>query len=93
MTYKVTEVGDYYPIVWKKKMIFLYPMLYDKREKGKTMHADYYAVIYDNLILDIQNANCGGSGDVMCFRKNGWDIQILKDPIPETGVVIIDIDY
>jgi hypothetical protein len=26
-------------------------------------------VPYGNLILDIQNVNCGGSGDIMYFRK------------------------
>jgi hypothetical protein len=38
-------------------------------KKGKRNHFDYQMVPYGNLILDIQNVNCGGSGDIMYFRK------------------------
>ena len=38
-------------------------------KKGKTINADFYAVPYGNLILNIQNVNCGGSGDIMYFRS------------------------
>ncbi len=38
-------------------------------KKGKRNHIDFEMVPYGNLILDIQNINCGGSGDTMYFRK------------------------
>jgi hypothetical protein len=70
LTCHVTEVGDYYPIGWEKKDdVPLFDAFTISIKKGKTMHADYYAVPYGNLILNIQNVNCGGSGDVMYFRK------------------------
>jgi hypothetical protein len=62
--------GDYYLIGWEQKDgISLFDKYTLSVKKGKTMHADFYAVPYGSLILNIQNVNCGGSGDTMCFRK------------------------
>lgn len=62
--------GDYYEFGWTQDDGDTYTGNFKLSvKKGKTMHADYYAVPYGNLILNIQNVNCGGSGDVMYFRK------------------------
>ena len=62
--------GDYYQIGWeKKKDVPLFDAFTISVKKGKTMHADYYAVPYGNLILNINNVNCSGTGDVMNFHK------------------------
>ena len=59
--------GEYYPIGWTQNngQSFDMPAL----KMGKTMHADFYAVSYGNLILNINNVNCSGAGDVMNFHK------------------------
>jgi hypothetical protein len=62
--------GDYYMIGWEEKDgISLFDKFTLSVKKGKTMNADFHVVPYSNLILDIQNVNCGGSGDTMYFRK------------------------
>jgi len=40
-------------------------------QQGKNMHADFYAVPYGELKLDINNVNCQGVTDTMWFR-NKW---------------------
>ena len=61
---------DYYPIGWyvdgeiKNTNTGNYSL-----KKGKTLHADFYAVPYGNIILDIQNVNCQGANDSMQFTR------------------------
>ncbi|PKR79441.1 hypothetical protein CW751_15115, partial [Brumimicrobium salinarum] len=61
--------GEYYKIGWYQNGEQLPSDL--PVEKGKTMHADFYAVPYGELKLDINNINCSGPADTMWFR-NKW---------------------
>lgn len=62
--------GDYYELGWTQDDGETYTGNFKLSvKKGKTMYADYYAVPYGNLILNIQNVNCGGLGDTMYFRE------------------------
>ncbi len=64
------ETGDLYQLGWTKDggQTFIDNFELEVK-KGKTTNADFYVVPYGNLILNIQNVNCGGSGDTMYFRK------------------------
>ena len=82
------ELGDFYKLGWTQDggQTFIDNFELDVK-KGKVMHADYYAVPYGNLILNIQNVNCGGSVDTMYFRKKwvGYSDVEGSDSTPRTG--------
>ncbi|WP_246073875.1 hypothetical protein [Fluviicola chungangensis] len=64
LTCHTTDVGDYYPIGWEKKDdVPLFDAFTISVKKGKTMHADYYAVPYGSLTLNIKNTSCFNSFD------------------------------
>ena len=64
------EIDELYKLGWTKDGGQTFVDNFELEvKKGKVTNADFYAVPYGNLILDIQNVNCGGSGDVMYFRK------------------------
>ncbi len=64
LTCHVTEVDDYYPIGWEKKDdVPLFDAFTISVKKGKTMRADYYAVPYGSLTLNIKNTSCFNSSD------------------------------
>ncbi|PKR79885.1 hypothetical protein CW751_12430, partial [Brumimicrobium salinarum] len=60
----------YYNIGWYQNGEIL-PGQLPVKDKGKTMHADFYAVPYGELKLDINNVNCQGVTDTIWFR-NKW---------------------
>ncbi len=64
------EVGERYKLGWTKDggQTFIDNFELEVK-KGKVTSTDFYAVPYGNLILNIQNVNCGGSSDTMYFRK------------------------
>ena len=80
LTCHVTEVGDYYPIGWEKKDdVPLFDAFTISVKKGKTMHADYYAIPYGQLHWNIKNVNCEGSNDTMWYKmKHQYDDNFLS---------------
>ncbi|WP_144334413.1 carboxypeptidase-like regulatory domain-containing protein [Fluviicola chungangensis] len=80
LTCHVTEIGDYYPIGWEKKdNVPLFDAFTISVKKGKTMHADYYALPYGQLHWHIKNINCEGSTDTMWYKiKHQYDNDFLS---------------
>ncbi|WP_246073874.1 carboxypeptidase-like regulatory domain-containing protein [Fluviicola chungangensis] len=79
LTCHVTEIGDYYPIGWEKKdNVPLFDAFTISVKKGKTMHADYYAVPYAFLQLDIHNISCQGSTDHFVLYAEGTQVDMGK---------------
>ena len=62
------STGDYYNIGWYQNGE-IQPGYYLPVQKGKNMKADFYAVPYGKLNLDIKNINCEGITDIMWLRK------------------------
>src|SRR5690554_426153 len=58
----------YYNIGWYQNGEIL-PGQLSVKDKGKNMKADFYAVPYGKLNLDIKNINCEGVNDIMWLRK------------------------
>src|SRR5690554_4036422 len=58
----------YYNIGWYQNGEIL-PGQLSVKDKGKNMKADFYAVPYGELNLDIKNINCEGIADIMWLRK------------------------
>src|SRR5690554_5180904 len=58
----------YYSIGWYQNGE-IQPGYYLPVQKGKNMKADFYAVPYGKLNLDIKNINCEGITDIMWLRK------------------------
>lgn len=58
--------GEYYKIGWYENGALLPSDLTVK--KGKTMHADFYAVPYGSSKANITNVNCQGSTDTAYFK-------------------------
>nr|WP_294859954.1 carboxypeptidase-like regulatory domain-containing protein [uncultured Fluviicola sp.] len=58
------EVGDLYRLGWTQDggQTFIDNFELEVK-KGKVMHADFYAVPYGNLILNIKNTSCFNSSD------------------------------
>ncbi len=76
--------GDYYMIGWEQKDgISLFDKYTLSVKKGKSMHADFYAVPYAYLKLDIHNVNCQGSTDEFKLYSEGTQ----ADP-SKTGLMI-----
>ena len=64
--------GDYYLIGWeKKKDVPLFDAFTISVKKGKTMHADYYAVPYGKLNLNVKNISCLNSSDNLKLYFDG----------------------
>ncbi len=69
--------GDYYQIGWeKKKDIPLFDAFTISVKKGKTMHADYYAVPYAHIQLKIENVNCQGPADHFVLYAEGTEVDM-----------------
>jgi len=62
------STGNYYDIGWYQNGA-IQPGYYLPVEQGKNMKADFYAVPYGKLNLDIKNINCEGITDIMWLRK------------------------
>jgi hypothetical protein len=77
VTCHVTEVGDYDPIGWEKT-VPLFDAFTISTKKGKTMHADYYAVPYAHLQLDIHNVSCQGSTDQFKLYSEGTQTDLTN---------------
>ncbi|TSJ40003.1 carboxypeptidase regulatory-like domain-containing protein [Fluviicola chungangensis] len=70
LTCHTTDVGDYYPIGWEKKDdVPLFDAFTISVKKGKTMHADYYAVPQGNYKIIVNNINCQGTNDTIIIRR------------------------
>lgn len=81
-----TEVGDYYPIGWEKKEdVPLFDAFTISIKKGKTMHADYYAVPYGNLQINVNNTSCFDSNDELKIYRT-HSITGFYDNVPNPAV-------
>ncbi|TSJ40001.1 carboxypeptidase-like regulatory domain-containing protein [Fluviicola chungangensis] len=86
LTCHVTEVGDYYPIGWEKKDdVPLFDAFTISVKKGKTMHADYYAVPYGNL--QINNTSCFDSNDELKIYRT-HSIPSFYDDVPNPAIYL-----
>ncbi|WP_343634604.1 carboxypeptidase-like regulatory domain-containing protein [Fluviicola sp.] len=86
LTCHVTEVGDYYIIGWEKKDdIPLFDAFTISVKKGKTMHADFYAVPYGNLQININNTSCFDSNDELKIYRT-HSIVGFYDNVPNPAV-------
>lgn len=64
------DLGDRYPIGWFKEngeMAEGTKFLLNVR-KRKTMHVEFHAVEYGNLLINVENQNCEGPADEMKFQ-------------------------
>ncbi|PKR79886.1 hypothetical protein CW751_12435 [Brumimicrobium salinarum] len=58
----------YYNIGWYQNGEIL-PGQLPVNDKGKTMHADFYAVPYGEIKTSVHNINCSGSTDTLIFKR------------------------
>lgn len=86
LTCNVTEVGDYYPIGWEKKEdVPLFDAFTISVKKGKTMRADYYAVPYGTLQININNTSCFDSNDELKIYRT-HSIAGFYDNVPNPAI-------
>ena len=70
---------NYYQIGWEKKAsVPLHDAFTISVKKGKTMHADYYAVPYGDYQIKIKNVNCMGANDTIIINRSD-DVGFTKD--------------
>ena len=71
---------DYYQIGWENKSsVPLYNAVTISVKKGKTMHADYYAVPYGCALWHVKNVNCESTVDTMWYKiKYQYDSDFLN---------------
>ena len=68
---------NYYQIGWEKKAsVPLHDSFTISVKKGKTMHADYYAVPYAHIQLKIENVNCQGPADHFVLYAEGTEVDM-----------------
>ena len=82
--------GDYYQIGWEqKKDVPLFDAFTISVKKGKTMHADYYALQYGEIKISFHNINCGGSNDTFIFNRTYHSLPNVSvfQPMTFTGCV------
>ena len=61
---------DYHQIGWEiKTSVPLYDAFTISVKKGKTMHADYYAVAYGNIKKSIKNTSCFDQNDILVINR------------------------
>ena len=82
------EVGDLYALGWTQDggQTFIDNFELDVK-KGKVMHADFYAVPYSFIRLDIHNVSCQGATDHFVLYSEGTQVDMTKVGlmIDETG--------
>lgn len=62
------STGNYHNIGWYQNGA-IQPGYYLPVEKGKTMHADFYAVPYGEYRIKINNINCQGATDTIIINQ------------------------
>jgi hypothetical protein len=80
--------SDYYQIGWIKDGVNVTQAPGNLNiKKGKTMHVDYHAVPYGEILTSIENINCQGSGDTLIFKReyiSSTGVYVFQ-PIIKTG--------
>jgi hypothetical protein len=78
--------GDYYELGWTQDNGASYTGNFKLSvKKGKIMHADYYAVPYGNLQINIHNTSCFDSNDELkIFRTHS--IEGFYDNVPNPAI-------
>ncbi|AEA43806.1 hypothetical protein [Fluviicola taffensis] len=80
--------ADYYPLGW-----FIDGELKNTNtgnvglKKGKTLHADFYAVPYGEIKISIHNVNCQGPNDTLIYVRNYASLNgvLVFQPFTLTG--------
>jgi hypothetical protein len=84
--------GDYYPLGWTQDGGASFTGNYTLDvKKGKVMHADYYAVPYGNLQINIKNLACFDTNDELSIYRT-HSIFNFYDHVPNPAIYMGCVD-